>query len=248
MAIIPCPECKQPVSDQAPNCPNCGVLIASRPAVAPAGAPAPPPAKKAGCMKMGCAALAGLVLLGLIASLVMDRKAGSTSTPATSATGSSPASTATTPEAPVAGSQWSYSQSEDAMAKGTISEASVKSTNTVNFSFPYSGQQHGTLTLRTHPRYGKDAIFSIEKGQIPCPSYQPCTVLIRFDDGQPVRYTAVGPEDNSTETVFIRDYSGFVGKMLKAKKVRISANIYQEGSPVFEFDVTGFDQAKYKTK
>jgi hypothetical protein len=36
-----------------------------------------------------------------------------------------------------------------------------------------------------------------------------------------------------------------VGKMLKAKTVRISPAIYQEGSPVFEFDVSGFDKEQY---
>lgn len=246
MPMIPCPECQQPVSDQAPNCPHCGYVIASRPAVPP---PVPPaPAKKAGCLKIGCAALAGLFLLGLIASLVMDNKPGSSSSTSVTSTTSPSASAPSTPEAPAAGSQWSYAQRPDDMSKGTISEASVRSTNTVNFRFPYAGEQHGTLTLRTHPRYGKDVIFSIEKGQIPCPSYQPCTVLIRFDDGQAVRYSAAGPEDNSTETVFIRDYNGFVSRMLKAKTVRISANIYQEGSPVFEFAVNDFDQEKYKAR
>jgi hypothetical protein len=146
------------------------------------------------------------------------------------------------------GSQWSYDNSEDAMAKGAVSQASVQSTNTVNFRFPYAGEQHGTLTLRTHPRYGKNVIFSIKKGQIQCPSYSGCTVLVRFDNGEPARYSGTGPEDNSSETVFIRDYSGFVGKMTKAKTVRISPSVYQEGAPVFEFDVTGFDAAKYRPK
>lgn len=36
--------------------------------------------------------------------------------------------------------------------------------------------------------------------------------------------------------------------MVKSKRVRLSANIYQEGQPVFEFDVSGFDKNKYKPK
>jgi len=118
----------------------------------------------------------------------------------------------------------------------------------VNFDFPYSGTQHATLTLRTHPRHGKDIIFSIEKGQILCRSYEDCTVLVRFDDEPPSNYSAVGAADNSTETIFIRNYSKFVEKLLKAKRVRIAANIYQQGAPAFEFDVSGFDQGKYKPK
>jgi len=91
-------------------------------------------------------------------------------------------------------------------------------------------------------------IFNIERGQIPCHSFSPCTALVRFDDAPAVSYSAAGPEDNSTETIFINDYSGFVAKMQKVKTVRISVNVFQEGSPVFEFDVSGFDANKYKPK
>jgi hypothetical protein len=33
--------------------------------------------------------------------------------------------------------------------------------------------------------------------------------------------------------------------MLKAKRVRISVPVYQQGSPVFEFEVSGFDTNAY---
>lgn len=152
------------------------------------------------------------------------------------------------PESNLPGSQWTYQHDEDAMKKGVVHEASVSSSNTVSFSFPYSGEQHATLTLRTHPRHGKDLILRIEKGQFLCPSYEGCNVLVRFDDHEPATFSAVGPADNSTEVIFIRNYSRFVEKMVKAKRVRISANVYQEGAPVFEFDVSGFDPAQYKPK
>ena len=247
MAMIQCPECRREISDQAPNCPHCGTPIAPRHAVPPPTAP--PPQKEAGCLKIGCAVLAGLFLLGLIATLVMNYVSGPTSRPASSTSGTSTTTAATASQPAAPESNWTYHQRKDDMAKGTISEASVESTNTVNFSFPYSGAQHGTITLRTHPRYGKDAIFSIEKGQIPCHSFSGgCKALVRFDDAEPVRYSALGPEDNSTETIFISDYSGFVAKMMKAKTVRISVNVFQQGEPVFEFDVRNFDPAKYKVK
>jgi hypothetical protein len=146
------------------------------------------------------------------------------------------------------GGQWSYHQSDDEMGNGTTYVARVSSSNTVNFGFPYSGDQHAELQLRTHPRYGKDVIFSIEKGQFLCNSFEDCIVLVRFDDGKATSFSAAGAADNSTETIFIRNYSRFVEKMQNSKRVRISANIYQEGAPVFEFDVSEFDQKKYKQK
>lgn len=147
-----------------------------------------------------------------------------------------------------AAAPWSYYHTDDPMSKGKTHTATLSSSNTVEFDFPYSGKQYGRLTLRTDPKYGKDVIFRIEKGQILCPSYDSCRVLVRFDDENATSYTAVGAADNSSETIFIRNYSQFVGKMMKAKRVRISMNIYQEGSPVFDFDVSGFNLGKYKPK
>jgi len=134
------------------------------------------------------------------------------------------------------------------MAKGIAYGAAVQSRNTVEFDFPYSGPQRATLTFRTHPRHGKDVIFSIERGQVLCNSYEDCTILVRFDDQKAQSYSAVGAADNSTETIFIRNYSRFMSSMLKAKTVRISVEIFQQGSPVFEFDVSDFSQAKYVPK
>ena len=224
MAMAKCRECGAEVCDSAKTCPKCGVAK---------------PVKKTSLIAK---IFLGLLALGLIGQFI----GGGSNTGGGTSTSVSAPSAPSTPEPVVPGSQWSYSQNADAMSKGTTHHAVVLSTNTVKFQFPYSGAQHATLNLRTDPRYGKDVIFSIERGQILCHSYEDCTVLVRFDDEQASNYSAVGAADNSTETIFIRNYDRFVGKMAKAKRVRISTNIYQEGAPVFEFDVSGFDQNKYK--
>ncbi|MDM5181704.1 hypothetical protein PO883_31485 [Massilia sp. DJPM01] len=154
---------------------------------------------------------------------------------------------ASAPAAPT-GQQWNYSATADKMTGGTTYNAAVSSSNTVSFDFPYSGQQHGTLSLRIDRKYGKDVMFSIEKGQILCHSFQDCVVLVRFDDEKPTKYAAAGPADNSSDTIFIRGYDKFSAKLRKAKTVRLSVNIYQQGAPVFEFDVSGFDQEKFQPK
>lgn len=233
MALIKCKECRSEVSSKAETCPKCGARVASKP--------------------MGCGTLIGVIFLGgiILSSFLIIFSSG-TRNDATSTTTNSPSSPASelisSPEPVVPYSQWLYAHDADPMSKGIRYSALVLSSNTVNFDFPYSGKQHAMLTLRVDPRYGKDVIFSIEKGQILCHSYEDCMVLVRFDDGKASNYTAVGAADNSTETIFIRNYGRFVESMLKAKKVRISTNIYQEGAPIFEFDVSGFDQNKYKPK
>lgn len=150
--------------------------------------------------------------------------------------------------ADTSGKQWEYTASEDKMSGGVTYYASVKSTNTVNFDFPYRGEQHATLDLRIDPKYGKDTIFSIERGQLLCRSYQSCTVLVRFDNGKPTKYSANGPSDGSSKSLFISNYEQFLNNLKKAKIVRISPEVYNNGNPVFEFDVSGFSQDKFRRK
>lgn len=146
------------------------------------------------------------------------------------------------------GRQWEYDVAEDAMSGSKRYTATVKSSNTVSFGFPYTGAQHGTLTLRSQQGKGKDVLFYIERGQILCPSYEGCGVLVRFDDEKPMRFSATGPADHSSEIIFLSNYSNFVTKLKKAKRVRMAVEIYQNGAPAFEFDVNGFNPDKYQPK
>lgn len=138
------------------------------------------------------------------------------------------------------GKQWVYTSFEDSMTGKTAHQAAVRSTNTHEFEFPYHRPQKATLSLRDHPRYGKDVIFQIERGQLQCSSYSGCTVMVRFGDAEPRRYNATGPEDNSSEVLFFNNSADFRRRMQAVERVRISTSIYQEGSPAWEFDVSGF--------
>jgi hypothetical protein len=162
--------------------------------------------------------------------------------PATAAPSPTVESEATT------GQQWDYRVNEEKMTGGKRRIAAVESTNTVDFGFPYSGSQHGSLVLRTDPQYGKDILFRIEKGQILCTSYEGCAVQVRFDDEKPSNFTAAAAADQSSDVIFLHDYNRFLAKLRKAKRVRLAVNIYQQGTPIFEFDVSGFNFDKYQSK
>jgi len=141
--------------------------------------------------------------------------------------------------------KWTYRSSQDAMTSKTAKFASIESENTVNFGFPYKGAQRGTLTIRDHPTYGHDVILTIERGQILCYSYKECKIRVRFDEEPPLPWTAVGPKDNSRTAIFLRNESLFVQKLRTAKVVRLQVPVYKEGAPIFEFQVVGFDHARY---
>ncbi len=77
-------------------------------------------------------------------------------------------------------------------------------------------------------------------------------ILIRFDELPPIEFTAVKSLDGSTTTVSLGgiliddtevnlsdSHYLFFKKITQAKIMRVSTIIYQQGSPIFEFNVAG---------
>ena len=138
------------------------------------------------------------------------------------------------------GRQWTYSRHKDAMTSGESVQAVVRSSNTHDLGFPYAGPQRATLVVRRHPKHGNDIIFSIERGQLLCSTYGDCPVRLRFDENPARTLKGNEPADHSTETIFVPGYRDFVSRLTRSKKLLVEANIYQQGAPVWEFDVEGF--------
>lgn len=148
-------------------------------------------------------------------------------------------------EAAALADKWGYDRDTDAMTSKVTYSARIRSENSVNFDFPYQGEQHATLMLRVHPTYGRDVIFRIEKGQLPCSSYDGCSVRVRFDEQPPQRWHANPAASDASEILFLGSYDSFVAKLRRANVVRVQPTVYQEGEPVFEFHVGGFDYARF---
>lgn len=144
--------------------------------------------------------------------------------------------------------KWTYDNHEDNMTSKQVRTASIESENTVEFGFPYEGAQHGTLILRTHPSYGHDVIFRLEKGQILGDSYNGFSIRVRFDEHEPESWDATESADHDSSVIFLQDYDRFLSKLRKSKTVRIQVKVYQEGEPSFEFSVAGFDKVAYSGK
>ena len=81
----------------------------------------------------------------------------------------------------------------------------------------------------------------IERGQFLCNDYDGCSVLVRFGNGNPQRFSATGPNDNSTTYIFIRDYKNFVNQLKKTDEVTIEARFYQEGNRAMKFSTDGLN-------
>lgn len=232
-----CPNCKfsNPIQ-QAKYCNNCGRQM---PLALPTPVITPPPVSR-------------VWLYWLVAVLIVLIAYATARPPSSAQPASVSTSPSSTPEVkpsnyhgqlsptvyPTPLPAWSYYSPIDSMTGKTEHTASVRSSNTFNFGFPYEGTQHATLILRRHPRYGSHVLLQIERGQFLAGAFG-VNVSVRFDDGKPIRFWASGPADHSTETLFIGGYAKFVSLLKKAKVARLSTEVYQQGSPVFEFDVAG---------
>lgn len=234
MALLRCKACGSDVGSGAQTCPKCGEKL-KRDSI--------------GLMKI----ILLLILLAIIIAAFQPITGPKNSQPKKLSeidTANIPHATNTPikPRIELTTTKWIYSKSVDEMTGKPTYTASVKSSNFVNFSSPHDGSQRGTLTLRTHPKYGKNVIFRIEKGQILCGTNDGCAINVKFGDTDPVKFRASTATVHSNNIIFIDNYSSFVKHARSVKEVRISPEVYLEGSPVFTFDVSDFKQDRYKPK
>ena len=137
--------------------------------------------------------------------------------------------------------EWRYSSQNDPMNDRPTRTACVWSTNEVVLDFPY-GNTRAELCLRDSPQYGRDAYVALEgNGQILCYSYRDCIVRVRFDDEEARTFPAVGPSDNSTNIVFIRNRDRLERGLRSAERTAIQIEFYQAGQQALIFPTAGFD-------
>ena len=139
-------------------------------------------------------------------------------------------------------SKWTYFDYEDAASGKTAFKASLTSENKINLSFPYDGNQNGTLSIRNYPWFGKDIFFKINKGQILSLdgySYDNKYFLIWFDDGDVKRWNYLEAADQSSDIIFISNEKKFKEKLTNSSNIYLTVNLYQDGQRTFIFDVKG---------
>lgn len=137
-------------------------------------------------------------------------------------------------------SSWSYSTDEDNVRGATTYFARNTSKNTIDQGFPYGHASLGMM-VRKSPAYGTDVIFTLSSGQLLCRSYDGCYATVRFDEGKPRRISLSESSDNSSDTVFVNGAKTFIASLRGAKRAIVELEIYQQGRPQFEFDVSGLE-------
>jgi len=135
--------------------------------------------------------------------------------------------------------EWTYKEEIDRMGRGNNKYAWIYSSTFLSFGFPYEGLQRAELTIRRVN--GRNEVYiKIEEGQFQTDIYG-TELTVRFDDGKPQHYSAVGSSDNDPTVLFINSYERFITNLKKARRLLIEATFYQEGNYIMEFDVENLE-------
>jgi hypothetical protein len=140
-------------------------------------------------------------------------------------------------------SDWLYEAVYNEMDDKTTYYAQLKSTNNLNFQFPYNGGSPMYLNVRKKGKSIK-VYLQIKPGQFLIDSYNNKTIRIKYDDGKSSAYTALTAADGSSDVIFIQNTARFMTNLKRSKKLLIEAPYYQEGAQLSRFNVEHLDLAK----
>lgn len=123
-------------------------------------------------------------------------------------------------------------------AGGIQNTAAIYSRVEVDPESEVKAQPDARLILRRHPEWGESAYLVLAQQSLQCGP--PCVMQIRFDDGEPQRYTGDPADTGTGPALFIEDRDRFLAAMTDAQRVRIELPRSGHLVPVFEFEVGGF--------
>jgi hypothetical protein len=208
MALINCKECAAQISSQASACPQCG---------------AKPPGRTTPVAWLALVAV-------LVGAYALATRSTSYASLEPSPSGSVAAARSTTPPG------WTYRARLDPMTSQQVKFAAVDSANSLHLAFPYQGDNYGRLTVRVSAKHDPEVLLQIDKGQLLCRRWEySCDVQVRFDDRPPLKFRGQGPSDGSSETAFLNHAQSFVTEARRAKRIRVSVEVFKEGSQVLDF-------------
>ena len=100
-----------------------------------------------------------------------------------------------------------------------------------------------TLIFRRHPAWGESAYLVLAQESLRCGP--PCTLRIRFDDGEPQTFAGDPADTGTGPALFIVDRDRFLDRVADAQQVRIYLPATEHLAPMFEFEVGGFDRKRH---
>lgn len=226
MALKPCKECGNEISDKAISCPHCG---ATQP-------------KKTSLLVKILAWFFGISLfVGIFGGMFANNDVPSRSSVNNIESGEVNNSVTNKSEE-INTENWRYDNLRDDLHNSGIKFATTTSLNKANFNFPYNGGSNLILAVRKN-HAGYDVYITITKGQFVCGIVDGCEVAFKFDDGNIMNITMVKPDSHDSDTLFVKLDSTeqkIINKLKASKRLIIAPKFYQYGDVQFAFDVSNY--------
>lgn len=138
---------------------------------------------------------------------------------------------------PVWAGNWDYSDQSDKMTSKVTKTAIVTTSSSLALAPPYSGKNNAYLLVRQAAGSPAEVLLLIDKGQMMCRSFKPCTIKVRFDEAQPMTFSGTGSSDHDPKVAFIQNAGKFIAAASKAKTILVQTELFHNGNPVMEFKV-----------
>ncbi len=140
---------------------------------------------------------------------------------------------------------WNYSEDEDKMSGEKRFFASTRSTNKIDFEFPYNGGSTFKLNVRNMGK-GDEVLMMVSKGQFMPSIMDSEKVRIRFDEESPLSISYNSAADGSGDVIFFNSSKKIINKLKTSKKVMVEAPFFGAGRQIVYFNVEGFKWEKNK--
>ena len=228
MALRPCKECGNEISDKAVSCPHCG---AAQP-------------KKTSLFVKIIAWFFGLGILFAVLGGIFgeDKNTNNNNSQVNTVVSENQTAASETQKENTQPENWLYDTSKDELHGTTTKVAVNLSLNQAQFDFPYSGGSNLVLTVRKN-HAGSDVYISITKGQFVCGVVDGCEVAFKFDDGKIMSVTMVEPDSHASDVLFVgldSTEEKIINKLKTSKKLIIAPKFYEYGDVQFTFDVSNY--------
>lgn len=128
---------------------------------------------------------------------------------------------------------WTYKNKTNAMDDSKYRLASLRSKNSLNLNFPYSGKNHGNINFIFMENNRNLVTIGVDKGQILC--NEPCMTGFRFDNSDTIYLYAKRASDGSSDYIVLERPDLFLDWAKDAKLIKVQLDMYQGGSPILEF-------------
>ena len=99
------------------------------------------------------------------------------------------------------------------------------------------------LIFRRHPSWGDSAYLVLRQKTLRCGP--PCRLQLLFDDGEPQSWAGKPADTGTGPALFIVDRDRFLDAVDGARRLRVELPSTEHLTPVFEFEVGGFDAQRH---